>query len=266
MLVCLVAVAVFLSLAMSFAWATAMSTGRSGLIDATWSFAVGAACVCVALWPIFDTDLPSRRGLVAAMAFVWSARLGVYIFRRSLGAADDPRYADLKRTWGADAPRRLFLFLQAQAIAGWPLVGAALLAAHAPFRGLGRQDWIGAATLLVGLAGETLADWQMADFRSKPTNHGRICDIGLWAWSRHPNYFFEFVCWTSYPLIAIDFGGHTPWGWIALAAPATMYWLLVHVSGAPPLEAHLARSRPQAFKDYSSRVGLFWPRWPTARR
>jgi steroid 5-alpha reductase family enzyme len=265
MIVCVVVIVLFLSAAMTGAWIAAMRTDKSGFIDATWSLAVGTACVIAALWPSPWTDSPERRWLVASMAFAWSARLGSHIFRRSLGADDDPRYADLKRGWGADAPRQLFLFLQAQAVAGWPLAGAAMLAAHSPSPRLGARDALGVLVFVAGLAGEAIADRQMARFRADPANHGGICEIGLWAYSRHPNYFFEWLCWVAYAVIAADFTGRHPWSWLALAAPATMYWLLVHVSGVPPLEAHLARSRPRAFADYQARVSAFWPRPPAAR-
>jgi steroid 5-alpha reductase family enzyme len=247
----LAVIVAFLSLAMAGAWYWAIRTGKSGLIDATWS--------------LFPADFAPRQWMVAAMAAAWSARLGFYILGRSLGAADDPRYADLKRGWGADAPRQLFLFLQAQAIAGWPLAGAAWLAAHAPSPSLGLADALGAGLFAIGLAGEAMADWQMARYRADPAHRGGICDAGLWAWSRHPNYFFEWTCWLGYAVIAADFSGRYLEGWLAFAAPATMYWLLVHVSGVPPLEAHLARSRPRAFAAYAARVGAFWPRPPRRR-
>ena len=264
MFVVFVLLAAFLCLAMVGAWAWALRTGKSGLIDATWSAAVGLACFAAALWPVSSADSIARRLLVAAMAAAWSSRLGSYILGRSL-AEDDPRYAELKRGWGADAPRKLFLFLQAQAIAGWPLVGAALLAAHVPSSSLGLSDGLGALVFATGFAGEATADRQMARFRADPANRGGICEVGLWAYSRHPNYFFEWLCWLAYAIIAADFSGGYPWGRLALAAPATMYWLLVHVSGIPPLEAHLARSRPSAFADYARRVSAFWPWLPAIR-
>lgn len=265
MVICLATLVAFLALAMAFAWATAMRTGKSGLVDATWSFAVGLAALAAALWPLAATDLTARRLLVAGMAALWAARLGGYILGRSLGGEDDPRYAALKKEWGDKAPRQLFLFLQIQAVAGWPLVGAALLAAHAPSPRLGWQDVLAVLTFLAGVAGEGLADAQMARFRANPANKGGICEDGFWAWSRHPNYFFEWVCWVGYALAASDFTGAYPQGWLSWLAPLTMYWLLVHVSGVPPLEAYLQRSRPQAFADYARRVSPFWP-WPPARR
>ena len=266
MLTCIAALVVFLSLAMAFAWATAMRTGKSGLVDATWSFAVGLAALAAALWPLAETDLTARRLLVGAMAAVWSARLGGYILSRSLGGEDDPRYAALKQEWGDRAPRQLFIFLQIQAVAGWPLVGAVLLAAHAPAASLRWQDGLAALVFVAGVVGEGVADAQMARFRANPANKGGICEVGLWAWSRHPNYFFEWLCWLAYALAAVDFTGAYLQGWLAVLAPITMYGLLVHVSGVPPLEAYLQRSRPQAFADYARRVSLFWPRPPARAR
>jgi len=263
--ICLIAIAIFLSLAMTFAWAVAMRTGKSGLIDATWSFAAGIAAIVAALWPLDDGDYAPRRWLIAAFALVWSARLGLYIFGRSHGADDDPRYAKLKAEWGADAPRRLFVFLQVQAVAGWPLAGAALLAAHAPFPGFRLQDGLALIVFVVAFIGETVADRQMARFRADPRNKGGICEQGLWAWSRHPNYFFEWLGWVAYVFAAVDVSGGYLQGWLSLLAPFVIYVLLVYVSGAPPLEEHLARSRPAAFADYARRVSLFWP-LPPARR
>jgi steroid 5-alpha reductase family enzyme len=250
--------AVFLSAAMTFAWRLALGTGKSGFIDAIWSFAAGAAAVIAALAPGGD---PSRKILVAALAAIWSVRLGSYLWRRAAIGEDDPRYAALKTEWGDKASLRLFQFLQAQAFAAIPLALAAYVAAHAPRAGLDVRDLIGAAIFCIAVAGESLADRQMAHFRADPDNRGKICDVGLWSWSRHPNYFFEWLMWLSYPAIAI--GLDHPAGFLALGAPITMYWLLVHVSGVPPLEQHLARSRPEAFRKYSGRVSMFWPRPPS---
>jgi steroid 5-alpha reductase family enzyme len=112
---------------------------------------------------------------------------------------------------------------------------------------------------LVAIAGEAMADRQLRDFKSNPHNRGKVCDVGLWSLSRHPNYFFEWLTWVAYPVIAVDFAGHNPYGWLALAAPACMYWVLVHVSGVPPLEQHMLRSRGAAFRAYQLRTRAFFP-------
>jgi steroid 5-alpha reductase family enzyme len=137
------------------------------------------------------------------------------------------------------------------------------LAARNP-RPLSWLDGAALIVLLVAISGEALADRQLRRFRADPANHGRVCDLGLWGWSRHPNYFFEWLVWVAYALLAIDpFGGY-PWGWLALFAPAFMYWLLVYVSGVPPLEQQMLRSRGEKYREYQARVSAFIP-LPPAR-
>ncbi|MFO1116123.1 MAG: DUF1295 domain-containing protein [Beijerinckiaceae bacterium] len=254
-----VGLAVFLSVAMAFACRTALSSGRSGRIDAIWTLSTGAAGVIAALWPTADAQ-PARQALAAILIAVWSLRLGTYMWRRAESGPDDPRYATMKREWGEAAPARLFRFLQAQALCSWPLVAAVFVAAHAPRAAPDWRDAAAVALFCLALGLESVADAQMAAFRRDPRNRGRICDTGLWAWSRHPNYFFEWLVWWTWPLIAIQMD-HAA-GWVALAAPALMYWLLAHVSGVPPLEAELRRSRPEAFADYERRVSRFFPAPP----
>ena len=109
-----------------------------------------------------------------------------------------------------------------------------------------------------------MADRQLAAFKARPDSHGKVCDAGLWAWSRHPNYFFEWLVWCACPCFAVS--AAWPWGWAALLAPAMMYWLLVHVSGIPPLEAAMLRSRGPAYRAYQQRVAAFFPRPPHSNR
>jgi steroid 5-alpha reductase family enzyme len=255
------AVALLLSGAMALAWRIALKTGQSGRIDAIWAFATGLAAIVAATASQGD---PLRRALVCTIAAIWSLRLGRYLWLRATRGGDDPRYAALKRSWGAAAPRRLFFFLQIQAFASWPLALTAYCAAGAPRHGLDGRDGLAIALFALAFAGEAIADQQMASFKTEPANRGRICDQGLWAWSRHPNYFFEWLSWLAYPIMAVEAG--YPAGWLALSGPLVIYGLLVHVSGIPPLEAHLSRSRPAEFAAYAENVSAFWPRPPRRSR
>jgi steroid 5-alpha reductase family enzyme len=252
-----VIVPLWLSAAMALAWRIALTTGESGRVDAIWAFATGLAAVMVSAASRGD---PARRTLVCAIAAIWSLRLGVYLWRRAIRTGDDPRYAALKQSWGPAAPRRLFAFLQTQAVASWPLVLTAFCAASAPRPALDARDWVAFGVFAVASAGEAIADRQMALFKEMSANRARICDQGLWAWSRHPNYFFEWLGWLAYPIMAVEAG--YPAGWLTLSGPFVIYVLLVYVSGVPPLEAHLQRSRPAAFAAYANTVSVFWPRPP----
>lgn len=254
-----------MSAIMAGAWVVWRRTGNSGWVDTIWTFGIGAVgCVSACAPLVLSGAMSARQGMVAALVALWALRLGLHIAHRSAGITDDPRYAKLAEGWGSDARRQMFWLLQKQAVVSFPLVLAIFLAAWNPAPGLRAQDILGAPALLVGIAGEGLADAQLRRFRSAPGNRGGVCDAGLWRWSRHPNYFFEWVCWLAYPLIAIDLSGGYPWGWLALAAPACMYWLLVYVSGIPPLEEHMLEKRGDAFRAYQRRTSRFFPLPPRA--
>jgi len=254
------AMAVALSAVMGGAWLIQRSTGMTGWIDVCWTFGVGLVATVGSLISLADQPQPNARQiLVAVLVAIWAIRLGGHILVRTRQVGDDPRYRDLIRQWEPSADRRMFLQLQAQAIVGSILTLSVALAAHNMRLQLGAADFLGTALLVVALAGETLSDRQLHQFRSDPANRGRIYEAGLWRLSRHPNYFFEWVCWLAYPVIAIDWSGGGFLGWLALLAPACMYWALVYVSGIPPLEEHMLRSRGARFREVQARTRAFFP-------
>lgn len=260
-LLALISIAVALSILMAFAWVVQQRTGNSGWVDTIWTFAVGGVGAVSALWPFTAAAAPARQSLIAALALVWALRLGVHIAIRTAGISDDPRYAAFAREWGLNAPRRMLIFLQNQALGSIPLVFAIFLAAQTPVAQRRVQDFAGVAILVIAIAGEAIADAELKRFREFPGNKGRVCDIGLWRWSRHPNYFFQWFGWLAYPVIAIDPG--YAWGFATLLAPIFMYWILNYVTGIPPLEAQMLRSRGDAYRAYQARTSKFFPLPPT---
>jgi steroid 5-alpha reductase family enzyme len=259
----LVAIALSLSALMAFAFLVQQRTGNSGWVDTIWTFAVGLVGAASALWPVAGASANARQVLVAALVAIWSLRLGLHIAARTAHIADDPRYAAFAEKWGVNSARRMFIFLQNQAFGSIPLVFAIFVAAHVPTAGLGWRDYLCAAILFAGIAGEGISDAQLKSFRQNPANKGRVCDIGLWRWSRHPNYFFEWFCWLAYPVIALSLDD--PWSFATLLAPAFMYWILVYVTGIPPLEEQMLRSRGERYRDYQARTSAFFPLPPKGR-
>ena len=236
--------------AMAGAWWLQRRSMNAGWVDVVWTFSLGLAGVVAVL----ATGEGARAWLVAALVAAWALRLGLYILGRTRGGPEDARYNHFRREWGAAFQQRMFGFLMIQAAAAALLRLPMVLAAASP-RPVGWPDALAVLVLVVAVVGEGVADAQLGRFRANPANHGKVCDAGLWAWSRHPNYFFEWLHWLAYPLFALG----ADYGWLALLGPAFMYWLLVHVSGIPPLEAQMLRSRGEAYAAYQRRVSAFLP-------
>lgn len=262
LLAVVLAQAAILSFIMMGAWAVQQRTGNCGWIDAVWTFGLGLVGFASALLPLSSTgDITSRQWLVATLVAIWSLRLGWHIIERSAGKPDDPRYAKLMIEWGEDARRQMFVLLQKQALVTIPLAASIAIAAHNPTPALNWQDALAVAIFAIGVLGGAISDRQLRAFATDPANRNRACDAGFWRYSRHPNYFFEWLHWLSYPLVAISLAGSYSLGWLALAAPLCIYWLLVYVSGIPPLEEHMLRRLGPAYETYQKRTNAFFP-WP----
>jgi len=250
----LVFAACAMATAMSLATLIERRTGNSGWIDVVWTFGLGATGVLGALLP-FGGGPIARRMLVAALALAWALRLGLHIAKRTRGITEDPRYAKLRRDWGAQADAQMARMLQMQAVASIPLALGIVLAAHNPAPTLGWRDLAGFLVFVVGIIGGAIADRQLRAFSQ--SGQGGICDRGLWAWSRHPNYFFECVLWCAYAVIATT--AAYPFGWVALLAPASITFLLLRISGIPPLEDHMLAKHGAAYRAYQAKTSALVP-------
>ena len=247
---------VALAAVMTGAWAVERVTEETGWIDAIWAFGVGATSAALAAAPLGEGDGSGwRQAVVAAAVGLWGLRLGSHIVARTRKSPDDPRYRRLIEEWGDAAAWRLFAFLQAQAFVGAVLAVAAALAAHAPSPAFRVLDAIGLLVFAIALAGESAADASLARFRADPANRGKICDVGLWRRSRHPNYFFEWLVWVA---LAVAASGY-PLGCLAWLAAALMYGVLRYASGVTPLEEHMLRTRGDAFRAYQQKTPAFFP-------
>lgn len=248
-------------LVMGVGWFVQRAVQDGGWTDVFWTFGTGITLTAAALCPVGPDAGPAwRHLLVGAMAAGWSLRLGLYILGRVRKGPEDARYAGFRRDWGADFQKRMVSLMMAQAPAAALLSPSVILAARADRPGFGLQEVLGLLVFAGALFGEGLADAQMHAFRANPANHGKVCDTGLWSWSRHPNYFFEAALWLAYPVIAFDQA--RPLTWLSLIAPVIMFLTVRFASGVPPLEEAMLKSRGDAFRDYQSRVSIFIPRPP----
>lgn len=244
------------------AWLFAILTRNGGWADVFWTVGTGVGGL-VAIALMGPAAVWERQVLVAVLLIFWAVRLAVYLLVRTYGAKEDARYAELRAQWGRSHVWKLLGFLQIQALVTAPLIGAFVLAAGRATETLDFFDWLGALVSIAGILGAALADLQLYWFKgSRDGSSGGVCDVGLWRLSRHPNYFFEWVSWCAWPIIALEISGAYPIGVLAVLAPLLMYYLLVHVSGIPMLEAHMERTRGDAFAQYKQRTPRFFPRLP----
>jgi len=225
-----------------------------GIVDIAWSYSFAALA---AVYALFGAGWPVRRALVAAMAAAWSVRLGTHLLVRIARKhpAEDGRYRQLRQEWGARFAPRMAGFFQLQA-ASVVILGVPFLAACTnPEPSLKPLEIAGLALWLAAISGEALADAQLAMFKRDPGNAGAVCDAGLWRYSRHPNYFFEWLIWVSF----FAFGAASPWGWIGVASPACILFLLLRVTGIPATEEQAIRSKGEAYRRYQERTSAFVP-------
>jgi steroid 5-alpha reductase family enzyme len=197
---------------------------------------------------------------IAVLVVAWSVRLGGYLIAR--GAATGPeegRYRDLRARWQPHAARRFFVFFQAQAALVAILASAFVVPFVLPSRSLALQI-AGAALALVGVIGEAVADAQLARWkRRRRSTEGltaTVCDVGLWGYSRHPNYFCEWCVWLGHAVYGLAFA---PWGLVALAGQGIIVGSIFGVTGIPPTEAQALRSKGEAYRTYQQRVSRFIP-------
>jgi len=236
------------------AWAYGLTVKNGGWTDVFWTWGSGAVLAAAALLATGPDGIGPRNMLIAALMAIWTLRLGLYLTPRVATHAEDPRYAQFRTA--KNYPLTMLWVTLPQAPATALLGLSVVLAAQAPGP-LGLRDGLAVALFAAAIVGEYVSDEQMRRFRADPTNKGKVIETGLWAWSRHPNYFFQWLGWLAYPVIALD--PARPITWLSLAAPAVMYALLRYVSGVPPLEAAMLKSRGEVFRDYQRRVSVFFP-------
>lgn len=249
---------VIVSAIMFALWLIQLRTHNAGIVDLGWTFSLGILAV---LYAALGHGSAVHRWTLAAMVAAWSLRLGTYLTVRVIGKSEDARYHALREQWRTGTAWKFLLVFEAQAVLDVLLSVPFLLTAfHAP-GALAWPQFAGIAVWIVAIAGESIADAQLAAFRRDPANRGRICQNGLRYYSRHPNYFFEWLVWIGWAV----FASTAPWGWLAISAPLLMLLFLYRVTGIPATEAQSLRSKGAAYAEYQRTTSAFVP-WFKRRR
>jgi len=244
--------------AQGLAWARQQRTSNAGIVDVVWSFGVGAAAVFIAATGA-GAGLP--RALLAVLGGAWGLRLGLHLLHRVRGEAEDGRYAQLRARWG-NAPLKWFGLFQFQALLVVLFALPFVAVADNPVGAWTATTVAGVALWFACVAGEAVADRQLARHRANPANRGITCRAGLWRYSRHPNYFFEWLHWFAYVLLAMG----APHAWLAWSGPVVMYAFLRWISGIPFTEAQALRTRGEDYARYQRTTPMLIPWFPKEDR
>lgn len=239
---------------MVITWHFSRVHGKAAIVDVVWTLSLALLCFVYAV--LLPEGVVWRKVWVTVLVTVWAVRLGGHLWKRVRSEPEDRRYAALKEQWGAQADVRMFKFFQYQAVGAVLLSSAFMVALMNPVAHFTVWDALAFLIALGSIYGEGMADRQLRQFKHQGGGAGqRVCRIGLWNYSRHPNYFFEWTYWLAFPLMAV---GSDLW-LLACVSPALLYYFITRVTGIPPTEAHLLRSRGEEYRQYQKEVSAFFP-------
>lgn len=239
---------------MTILWSIGMKIRNAAIVDVGWG--LGYALVALISYLTID-GVPERQLIITVLVAFWGLRLAWHLLVDRIlgGKPEEGRYVDIRARWKTRLPLKFFFFYQAQALMIVILALPVYLISLNPDPEISWLEWLGIAIWLVGIMGETIADRQLKKFKDNPANKGKTCQVGLWRFSRHPNYFFEWVIWIGYFVTALA----APYGWIAIISPAAMLYVLLRVTGIPLTEIQAVKSRGEEYRQYQRTTSAFIP-------
>jgi steroid 5-alpha reductase family enzyme len=237
-------------------WMLSLIRRDASIVDIFWG--IGFVLIAAVSCAVGD-GYSGRKFLVVLLASAWGLRLALYLLWRNWGAVEDYRYQAMRRHYGDRFPVvSLFTVFGVQGVLMWVVSLPLQVAQHAPLPAhLTWLDALGVILWAVGLFFESVGDRQLARFKADPAHRGKVMDRGLWAYTRHPNYFGDALAWWAYFAIACA----TPSGWWTIISPIVMTFFLMRVSGVALLERKLVKTRPE-YDAYRRRTNAFFPWFP----
>jgi steroid 5-alpha reductase family enzyme len=234
-------------------WLIHLRTGNAAIVDAGWA---GGLAVLGILYAALGGGYWVRSALIAAMAGIWGFRLAIYLLTtRIIGHPEEGRYQELRRQWKTNIPFKFLLFFEFQALLCVVLGAPFLAASRNPEPAVSPLEWAAVVLWALALAGEAAADAQLNRFKQDPRHKGHTCQDGLWRYSRHPNYFFEWLIWVAFALFALGSAG----GYWGLLSPALILYFVLRVTGIPATEAQAIRTRGEEYRRYQKTTSAFVP-------
>lgn len=249
----LISLAVICSI-MFITWIWATAIHNYSVVDVLWAFNFA---VIAAIIYLSATGNETRKMIVCGLALLWSLRLALHLATRVLSHLDEEegRYKQLRKEWAANLTIKFFFFFQMQAVSNVVLSIPFFVIAVNKNAGISITEYVGAIAWFISIIGEGIADWQLKQFKKDPDNKGKVCSVGLWNYSRHPNYFFQLMIWISVLIFALP----SHYGWVAIICPLFIGYLLFKVTGIPMTEEQSLRSKGEAYKKYQRTTSVFVP-------
>lgn len=247
---------IFLAVVLFITWTFTIKWKRAGIVDTVWSFSLG---LTAPLWVIlnYNEGNGTRNMLLIAITTIWSLRLGLHLYSRIKREKEDARYATLIKKWGSSWKIKMLGFFQIQAIASL-ILSSTFWTVSSNSTDIHIFDYIACLIAIIAILGESLADKQLEHYRSKESGTKGVCKTGLWKYSRHPNYFFEWLFWVSFIFLSL---GHMHF-YISFIAPIAIYYFLTKASGIPHAERQSLAKRGMEYRKYQQETSAFFPWFP----
>jgi steroid 5-alpha reductase family enzyme len=238
---------------MTALWIVSVFIKNASIVDPFW----GMSYVLAGIWYYLQTDgLEIRKQIVLVLVIIWGLRLSIYLMWRNFGKGEDFRYQKFREDYGRNRYWWVSFFqvFLLQGVLAW-LISAPLLAAmyYTDNSALGIFDYLAILLWIIGFMFEAGGDFQMARFKSKSTNKGKVLNKGFWKYTRHPNYFGDAAVWWAYGLFSIAAGAYIP-----ILGSVLMTFLIIRVSGVMLLERSLKDKKPE-YQDYIRKTSAFFP-------
>jgi steroid 5-alpha reductase family enzyme len=237
---------------MSCIWLVYLLCKNPAIVDLAWTLSIGG--ISTIYYYLGEPSFATR--LIYALMIIWTSRLTILIVYRLIKFKTDGRYEELDKKWAGSLPSKYFIFFMAQGAAA--IVMTLPLLFIATFQKEHWMDVLGIFCMIIGLIGVISSDVSLQSFIAKKENRGEVCEKGLWKYSRHPNYFFEWVYWLGLFFFAVTVSG----GWITILSPLTLLITLLFFTGIPAAEERSLITKKEKYIDYQRRVSSFIPWLP----
>ncbi|MCA9403187.1 MAG: DUF1295 domain-containing protein [Candidatus Omnitrophica bacterium] len=238
---------------MALIWVIHLRKDDATIVDMGWGFGF---VMMSAIFIVCGAGWTQRNILLWVLLLLWGARIIVFIAKRMRQEGhEDKRYAMFRLKWAERARLNFLKLFECQALLQMIVVLPVLCVAFNPRTGLNWWEVTAAVIFVIGLVGESVADEQLRTFQNDAGNRGKVCRTGLWAYSRHPNYFFEIVIWTAVYLYALA----SPGGWLTVVSPLTIVFIILKITGIPLAEQQSLKSRGEEYRRYQETTSVLIP-------